>query len=369
MTSKASVSPFPQFPTTNSARGRSPCRSALRAAVSTAPAARSTPTPVAAGYSDSNASSGQPVPVPRSRKRRGRPRSGRRASTASTRVSVSGRGSSVSGDSMKSRPQNSRVPRMRLNGSCASVRRSIAATRSLSSFVITRSLRASTSAGDKSSAAATSRRARRRASSTPASVSATASWVIVEPIVPGPVKIMPIPAKAGTHSSSARDAATWAPAFAGVVRAGQSFGRGGEPLSRVGGGQCVDDLVEGLASHHLVDLVERQVDAVVGDAALREIIGPHPLRAVTAADLALAVGGARRIARLPFQLVEPRAQHLEGTRLVLVLRFLVLLDHHEPGRQMGDAHRAVGGVDRLPTRPTRPVDVDTQILVVDLDVD
>ena len=36
---------------------------------------------------------------------------------------------------------------------------------------------------------------------------------------------------------------------------------------------------------------------------------------------------------------------------------------------MGDADRAVGGVDRLPAGPGRAIDVDPQVLVVDLDVD
>ena len=36
---------------------------------------------------------------------------------------------------------------------------------------------------------------------------------------------------------------------------------------------------------------------------------------------------------------------------------------------MGDADRAVGGVDRLPARTRRTVDVDAQVLLVDLDVD
>src|SRR3546814_20919266 len=36
---------------------------------------------------------------------------------------------------------------------------------------------------------------------------------------------------------------------------------------------------------------------------------------------------------------------------------------------MGDAHRRIGGVDRLAAGPGRAVDVDPQILVVDLNVD
>ena len=36
---------------------------------------------------------------------------------------------------------------------------------------------------------------------------------------------------------------------------------------------------------------------------------------------------------------------------------------------MGNSDRAVRGVDRLAARPRRPIDVDPQIFVVDLDVD
>src|SRR5690606_38314751 len=51
--------------------------------------------------------------------------------------------------------------------------------------------------------------------------------------------------------------------------------------------QCVDDLVEGGALHHLVELVDGQVDAVLGAAALREVVGADALRPVAGADLAL----------------------------------------------------------------------------------
>ena len=43
--------------------------------------------------------------------------------------------------------------------------------------------------------------------------------------------------------------------------------------------------------------------------------------------------------------------------------------HRKPGRDVGDAHRRIGGVHRLPARPRRAVDIDAQILVLDLDID
>src|SRR5208283_4713957 len=101
-----------------------------------------------------------------------------------------------------------------------------------------------------------------------------------------------------------------------------------------------------------------QIDAMVGHPALRKIVGADALRSIATADLALALRGARAVARLPLHLVEARAQDLQRLRLVLVLRFLVLLDDDETGRQVGDPHGAVGCVDRLTTRSARAEDID-----------
>jgi len=56
------------------------------------------------------------------------------------------------------------------------------------------------------------------------------------------------------------------------------------------GNQRVDDLVQGLALDHLGQLVEREVDTVIGDASLGKIIGANALRAVATADLAASFG-------------------------------------------------------------------------------
>src|SRR5260221_14330023 len=92
-----------------------------------------------------------------------------------------------------------------------------------------------------------------------------------------------------------------------------------EPRRAIFGEQGLDDLVEGFPAHHLVDLVEREVDAVVAHSPLREIIGADALRAVAGADLALARRRALGVARLPFHIVEAGTEHLERLGLVLVL--------------------------------------------------
>ena len=78
------------------------------------------------------------------------------------------------------------------------------------------------------------------------------------------------------------------------------------------------------AHHHPVELVERQVDAVVGEATLREIVGADALRAVARADLRLARRGALLVGAAALHVVEAGAQDLHGAGPVLVLRFFRL---------------------------------------------
>ena len=117
-------------------------------------------------------------------------------------------------------------------------------------------------------------------------------------------------------------------------------------------------------------LLERhvQLDAVVGDAALREVVGPDLLGARAGADLCAA--GGRLLGRLTLALglVDARAQHAHRLLAVLQLRALVLHRDDDPGRQVRDAHRGVGRVDGLAARAGRAVDVDLQVALLDLDV-
>ena len=62
-----------------------------------------------------------------------------------------------------------------------------------------------------------------------------------------------------------------------------------QPVGLVLGHQRVDDLAQFVAGDDARQIVERQVDAVVGDAALREIIGADALAAVARPHQALAL--------------------------------------------------------------------------------
>src|ERR1700752_4236926 len=130
-----------------------------------------------------------------------------------------------------------------------------------------------------------------------------------------------VPANAGTHTPRPIDRGGWSCLFVATAHACgygslRSQGRRwlcrstlrGELRRLVLRGQRIDELAQRFARNHLRQLVERQIDAVVGDAALREIIGADALAAVAGADLFLAVGGARRFLALPLGVVDARAQ-------------------------------------------------------------
>ena len=61
-------------------------------------------------------------------------------------------------------------------------------------------------------------------------------------------------------------------------------------------------------------------------------------------------------------------QHHHRRGLVLQLAALVLAGDDDAGGQVGQAHRGVGGVHALTAGARRPVDVDAQVLLVDVDV-
>jgi len=74
--------------------------------------------------------------------------------------------------------------------------------------------------------------------------------------------------------------------------------------------------------------------------------------------------------RLPqFQLVEARFQHRHRLGAVPVLRAVVLALHHDPARQVRDAHRGIGAVDVLPAGARGAVGVHSQLGRVDRDLD
>ena len=79
--------------------------------------------------------------------------------------------------------------------------------------------------------------------------------------------------------------------------------------------QRVDNFIERLTGENPVDLIERHIDPMIGDAPLREIIGADALGPVAGADLAAALGGALGIQFRALRIVHTGAKHLHRPSL------------------------------------------------------
>ena len=101
----------------------------------------------------------------------------------------------------------------------------------------------------------------------------------------------------------------------------------------------VDHFVQRFAGHDLVELVENEMDPVVGEPPLRKIIGADAFGAIAGPDLGTPVRGALGVKFLALRIVDPGTQERHGAGAVLVLRTLVLHEDDGSRRQMGDADR------------------------------
>ena len=93
--------------------------------------------------------------------------------------------------------------------------------------------------------------------------------------------------------------------------------------------------------------MDRQVDAVVGDAVLREIIGPDAFRAVAGTDHVLAGVGADLAFLGAGHVEQAGAQHAEGFLAVAELGAFVGAIDHESGRLVDDLDGGFRLVDVL----------------------
>src|SRR5574343_984814 len=145
------------------------------------------------------------------------------------------------------------------------------------------------------------------------------------------------------------------------------LGQFGQLISLVFGGQRAEQFVH-VAVHDRGDLVQRQVDPVVGDPSLWEIVGADTLGAVAGTDQALAGTGDDALLGAHLDVLDPGSQHAHGRGLVGVLRTTVLAFGNDAGRQVGDAHRRVGLVDVLAASTGGTEGVDAQVGRVEVDV-
>src|SRR5690606_1307624 len=131
--------------------------------------------------------------------------------------------------------------------------------------------------------------------------------------------------------------------------------------------EAIDQGVD-VAFQHVGQVVQGQAfDAVVGDPALRVVVGADALAAVAAADLQLARGGGGGGAARGFGVGQGGAQALHRLVAVGVLAAFGLRFHHHAAGQVGDADRRVGLVDVLAAGARGAEGVDPQVGRVDLD--
>src|SRR6185295_3402862 len=94
-------------------------------------------------------------------------------------------------------------------------------------------------------------------------------------------------------------------------------------LALVMSNERVEDRVH-LAFHHEIELMERETDAVIAHAILREVVGADLLAAVARSHHALALGAEGRLLFFQLQLVQPGTQHALRLGAIFYLRFFVL---------------------------------------------
>src|SRR5215213_927052 len=152
------------------------------------------------------------------------------------------------------------------------------------------------------------------------------------------------PSQPAVHPTSSitvqRFSVTWASGDRGRVGRGGGRAASGRALGLRGQLERLQQVAQ-VAVQHLRQRVRGEADAVVGDAALGEVVGADLGRAVAGAHLQPAVARALGLGLGDAQVEEARAQHLEGLVLVLVLALLVLAGDDQAGGEVRDAHGRV----------------------------
>src|SRR5688572_2589284 len=108
----------------------------------------------------------------------------------------------------------------------------------------------------------------------------------------------------------------------------------------------VDERVDA-AVHHAIELVQRESDAVIGDAVLGEVVGSDLVRAVARFHHTASFVANGGILLLALDLEQPAAKDLERLRAILELTALVLTFDDHAGRKVRDLDGAVRRVHAL----------------------
>src|SRR5438132_13836415 len=141
--------------------------------------------------------------------------------------------------------------------------------------------------------------------------------------------------------------------MASTARSGTSVGSDlGQSLGLVGLRQGFDAAVE-ISFQQAGEVMDREADAMVGDAVIGEVIGANLLRSFTGPDLGAAQIAALLSLASLLLLLQPGPQDGQRLGLVLVLALLVVDGDHHAGGEAGDEQRSVGGGNSPPPLATR----------------
>src|SRR5258705_143406 len=155
------------------------------------------------------------------------------------------------------------------------------------------------------------------------SMSTLASWVSVRTrigLAASQARFTPRTCAISTWASTRSMVAVASSSAAFTVCIGSSarLCEAGELLGLVLGGERAGQVGK-VAVHDRVDLVQREVDAVVGHASLREVVGADAVGAIAAADEALPLGRFLRGSLARLLVLDARGEDAPRLLLVLVL--------------------------------------------------
>ena len=133
----------------------------------------------------------------------------------------------------------------------------------------------------------------------------------------------------------------------------------------VEGHQILNQFIH-VTEHDLIQLVQRQIDAVIREAVLRKVIRPNPLAAIAGTNQRASLFSPFRLRLLLFHFQQPTSQNPHRFGTVFMLAFFVLATDDRIGGQGSDAYGAGGLVDFLPARTAGKISIDPQFVVADL---
>ena len=125
------------------------------------------------------------------------------------------------------------------------------------------------------------------------------------------------------------------------------------------------DNIINIAIHDCGDITARVMDAVVGDAVLREVVGANFFAAVAGANEGFAgIRGSGHLFGF-FLFEETGAEDGHGFDAVLLLGALILHGNHNTGGEVSDANGGIGGIDALAAVATGAVNINAKVFGID----